>query len=156
MNIWYCRKQIGAWLKAETCLMSASTRCIYDIIASINIQLKAGQLKYNIFADQVQPFIFTLYCFFKQGSVSLSQDGSRKLLYSTPMVCAVPRSQPNKTLLGWGEVGCSQHLRHGKTAKTMLSSQYRSKSLCNISGTLLNQCLKKLLAVLRVEERPTQ
>lgn len=54
--------------------MSASAWCIFDIIASINTA--------NIIADQVQPFIFTLYVFFKQGSVSLSQDGSRKLLYS--------------------------------------------------------------------------
>lgn len=89
------------------------------------------------------PFILTVYCFYKriflqQHNVSLSQDGSRKLLYFTPMVYTVPGSQPNKTLLGGGKVGWSQPSHHCKTAKTTLSSEYRS-----ISYSLLNQCFKK-------------
>ena len=101
----------------------------------------------NIVADQVQPFILTVHCFSKGFSGKIMchclKMVARKLLYFTPMVCTVPRSQPNKTLLGWGEVGCSQPSRHWKTAKTTLSSQYRSKSLWNISGTSLNRCLEK-------------
>lgn len=152
-NMWYCRKQTGAWLKAEKCLFSAFPCCIYYIFVSINAA-------HNV-ADQVQPFILTVCRFFSKG-------------FSSKIMCHCLKMVPGNyfTLLQWSaqlpdhrlikhfwdevEVGCSQHSRRWKTAKTTLSSQYRSKSLWNISGTLLNQCLKKILVVLRVEERPAQ
>lgn len=64
------------------------------------------------------------------------QDEPRKLLYSAGL------QSPHITKAG-GEVASLQLLHHWKTTKTMLTSQYRSKSLRNITGTLLNQCLNK-------------
>lgn len=120
--------------------MFARAGFVYDALASVN--------KFNIGADQMQLFILSVHFFYK---------------HRTPpphkIMCHCLEMVPGNyfTLLRWSaqspDHSLIKHLRdevkwdvrsgHAiESAESRLSGQYRSKSLWNISHTLLNQCLQ--------------